>query len=695
MPNKRSFAEILYNITNYFSYFTKLLIFATALFLICLIYHDTNKFNYEYSLLKPWNYDDLIAPFDFGILKEKEDLAREKNYLLNQVSPVFFMKKDIRINKINDFVKKANIKLKELYPNISDDKINSIKTDFKIFYDTVYQKGIIQSNPLIDNKGKDYKLSYIDGNTITTRTLGDFYTIQDVITVLRKIVAIKYPDYTNISKFLIEYIEQNVLYDEKKSEELKEEVLRNISTTYGIVQNGEKIISKGEIINNEKYKILNSLKYEYLNKSSDDILDYRNSFTGRLVLIGFILLLLGFYLIIFDIKVFKSNKDLIFIFINIIIMLYVSHAIITSHYKYIYAIPFVLLIIILKTFFDFRLSLVCFILTLIILGILENNTNEFLLYQLVGGITSIISLKELRKRSQIFITTLFVFISYIILNIGISLSTSGIFDISFNKIAYFGVSSGILLLSYPIIYVYEKLFSYTTGIRLIELCDTNNKLLRELAIKASGTFQHSIQVSNICENIVRELGGNALLIRAGALYHDIGKLEMPMYYIENKTLGINPHDELTPEESARIIISHVVKGINLAKRNNLPDVIIDFIRTHHGTSYCTYFYNKYKIEHGDDNIKDDSIFRYRGPLPYSKETAILMIVDSVEAATRSLKEPNEENIRDLIEKIIDNIIKYNQLDNSDISFKDIYTIKKLLTNHMLSIYHSRISYNNY
>jgi cyclic-di-AMP phosphodiesterase PgpH len=360
--------------------------------------------------------------------------------------------------------------------------------------------------------------------------------------------------------------------------------------------------------------------------------------------------------------------------------------------SYIMAVPICLVPIIVRTFYDTRLALFVHIITIIVLGFLVPNSFEFLFMQLITGIITIITVVRLHHRSQFFFTSLMIMLSYSVIYVGMTLMQEGsIAQVSRVSFLMFGISALLTLFSYPLIYLFERMFGMITDVSLIELSDTNSKLLRELAITTPGTFQHSLIVSNIAEEAARAIGANSLLARTGALYHDIGKMDMPMYYIENQTGGINPHDDLSYEESARIITGHVIRGIEKARLNKIPEAIIDFIRTHHGTRYTQYFYNKFKEENGDEPF-DETPFRYRAPIPFSKETSILMMADSIEAASRSLKSPSEQDVSDLVEKLIDSQMEGKQFRNSLLTLKDISTIKKIIKKKLLSIYHIRIEY---
>jgi putative nucleotidyltransferase with HDIG domain len=328
----------------------------------------------------------------------------------------------------------------------------------------------------------------------------------------------------------------------------------------------------------------------------------------------------------------------------------------------------------------------------LLIGFFAPESFNFVILNVVAGMIAIMSIVQIHRRGQFFLTSLWVFLAYAVTYTGIALMQGeGLQSIEYANYGLFAGNAILTLFAYPLIYIFERTFSMVTDVTLLELSDTNTPLLRKLLTKSPGTFQHSMQVANLAEEAIREIGGNALLVRAGALYHDIGKMDMPIYFIENQKAGINPHDELTYEESARIIVSHVIKGVEMAKRKRLPEQIIDFIRTHHGTRRADYFYIKQKQENPEEQV-DEKTFSYQGPIPFSKETAVLMMADSAEAASRSINAPDENKINNLVDSIVDKLFEENQLNNADITLKDIHTVKKVLKRQLMNIYHVRIAY---
>ena len=408
------------------------------------------------------------------------------------------------------------------------------------------------------------------------------------------------------------------------------------------------------------------------------------------VLVSLALLMLLLFMKKYRIEVFSNNTKVTFIFFNIVLMVLLTTLVVNYNSSYIYIVPLCILPLILKAFFDARLGLFTHVITVLLLGFVVANNYEYMFLQIIAGIVTILTVSELYKRANLFISVGQITLIYIVSYFSFFVIHEGSIDnLQWETFLLFVLCGLATLFVQPLIYVYEKLFGLVSDVSLLELSDTNSKLLKELSNKAPGTFHHSLNVANLAEAAANEIGANAMLVRVGALYHDIGKMTNPTYFTENQSTGTNPHDELSPKESARIIINHVIDGIELAKKNNLPDRVIDFIRTHHGTSVVYYFYNKQREANQDF---DEADFAYSGPNPFSKETAILMMCDSVEAASKSLKNPTSTKINDFVDMIISKQMESNQFLNANITFKEIQSIKKVLKRKLANIYHLRIEY---
>jgi len=467
--------------------------------------------------------------------------------------------------------------------------------------------------------------------------------------------------------------------------------LNNISPIKESISKGDQIILTGEQIDDTKYEALSIYKKEYEKQYTSQKTKYKQ-IIGQFILVSLALLAMLFFFKYIIPELYNDTKKILLILLVIILMVITTSLIIDINSQYIYIAPLCLTPILIRTFFDSRSSLYVFLVNIIIIGFSAPHSFEFVFYQLMVGMMVIISMEQLEKRRDFFKTSLLVFLTYSIIYIALTLiQDADLSKINPYRFSYFAINAALTLLAFPLIYIFEKIFGYVSELSLLEYSDTNSKILRELSVKAPGTFQHCVQVANIAEELIHKIGGNALLARAGALHHDIGKTLKPLFYIENQHTGFNPHNEINNEESAQIITSHVVDGVKLAHKYKLPEPLIDFIRTHHGTSKTKYFYNKQKLEHPNLPI-DENIFTYKGPKPFSRETAVVMMVDSVEAASRSMSDHSEKVISDLVDNIIDEQIKTNQFSNADITFKDISAIKQHLKLKLQAVYHTRIKY---
>ena len=540
-----------------------------------------------------------------------------------------------------------------------------------------YDQIIILKDKVAENYTRDEIYTQKSAYEFVTKSVSEYLDSNSRI--------LKYPDYFKGIN-LYEFINPNLFYDQNTSETVKQDMLK-ISLTKGKVVSGEKIITQGEIINEKLFRILESLKYEYENRLGTD-------YSSNIILLGqiiFVLACIGvlfLFLLNFRSEILRHSLKTAFILMVVIILVIASR----FGINYLYAIPFALIPIIIKTFYDARLALFIHIVTVMLVGFIAPNGFEFVFLSFIAGIVAIFSLTNLYRRSKLFLSAGLVFLSYSFVYFGLAITQEGNFSgIELNNFVYFAINGSLVLLAYPLIYIFEKIFGFLSDLTLMELADTNQKLLRNLAEKAPGTFQHSMQVANLAEEAIYKIGGNPLLVRTGALYHDIGKMNNPIYFIENQRTGFNPHDTHEFDESARIIISHVNDGVEMAKKHALPEKLIDFIRTHHGTTKVQYFYRSY-IKKFPEKEVDVNMFTYPGPKPYSKETAVLMMADSVEAASRSLSSVDEETISNLVENIINDQMNEGQFDNVDINFKDITLIKTVFKDKLRNIYHARIKY---
>lgn len=684
--------KILLNIANRYSTIVKYLLFLLSIVLLVLIFPKEGKFKYEYQNGKPWQYDELIAPTDFAITKSAKDIETEQNELLKTLKVYFNIDNTILQKKRVELDDQFDESWKSQYPGNNTNRNLNLSVCHTIF-DTIAKKGIIESTDATDDQPSGYSIIVIEsGNIAHEHQLRDFFDIQKANQFIRERMK-RYPlaDSSMLIPILQNAITYNILYNKNASEEEKKSAFANLSDSKGKVQQGQKIIAKGEIVNNEKFLMLESLRKEYEGEIGT-IGKFYAILAGQIILITMSILVLVLFLLSFRRDTYNDNKKVGFILLQIILIIFITAVTINRGKEFIYILPICIIPIIIRAFFDTRLALFVHLVTIILIGFLVPNSYEFIFLQFITGILTIISIANLQKRLQFFRTALIVFVSYSTIYTGIRFIEEGSFTAldSFTFLLFAG--SAILTLSaYPLIFLFERLFGFLTDISLMELADSNAKLLRELSVKAPGTFQHSLQIANMAEEVIYEIGGNPLLARTGAMYHDIGKMETPMYFSENQITGVNPHSELTHEESARIIIGHVIKGVEIARRNRIPDKIIDFIRTHHGIKRTEYFYSLYRQEHPDEDI-EESRFTYKGPLPYSKETTVLMMADSIEATSKSIKNPEENTINDLVDQIIEYQMSRNQYVNSNITLKDITVAKKVFKRILMNRFHIRVAY---
>ena len=452
---------------------------------------------------------------------------------------------------------------------------------------------------------------------------------------------------------------------------------------------GKLIIAKGELVEGERLNTLLSLKEEYETQTWNQN-HYSWSLVGYYILVAIVLLMMTLYLRMYEQKIYKNNLKLGVILLNMLCMVLMVGLMARNMPDYIYLVPVAMMVLILRSFFDLRTVLFVFISTVLITGFIVPNSFQFVFIQIMAAITIILTPKGMHYRLSGFISAGLITAAYLIIYVAFHIITEGsLKGIELSLLTLFVLNGVGMLFSQPFTYIYERTFGLVSDVSLLELSDTNTKLLRQLSEKAPGTFQHSMQVANLAEAAALEIGANSLLVRVGALYHDIGKMENPIYFTENQKTSLNPHDQLTPEQSAKVIIKHVSDGVELAHKNKLPKRIIDFIKTHHGRSLTYYFYRK-ALDQNPDTKEED--FRYPGPIPFSKETAILMMADSVEAATKSLKNPTFEALNEFVDRIIKKQLDDNQFANSDISFKEIEVIKRVFKDKLTNIYHVRIEY---
>jgi len=664
----------------------KYILYVITIACIVFFFPRGGKFKYEFQKGKPWQYENLYAPFDFSIKKTADEIAEERNTIESDQVDYYQYDEVAASEAYQIFADKFPVVFStEKFSNRSRRILESVGKDF---LDTIYSYGILKKADELISKNSLYLIKDGEARRVQSEALYRMGAIDDSITKVLNDKRLGNYD-TDFKTLLFDVLQPNVSFDEELTRRELEEALSEISLTRGNVDEGKLIIARGEVVEADNLKILESLKAEYESELWTEN-NYYFILFGYTILVALVLMMLFLFLKKYRPEVFRNNVKVTFIFFNILLMVFITTLVVKYNEAYVYVVPLCIMPLILKTFFDARLGLFVHVLTVLILGFVVPNSFEYIFLQIIAGIVTILTVSELYKRANLFISVGQITLIYIIGYFAFHIIHEGNLDnVNWYIFGFFFLNGMITLFAQPLIYIYEKMFGMVSDVSLLELSDTNSKLLKELSNKAPGTFHHSLQVANLAEASANEIGANAMLVRVGALYHDIGKMNNPTYFTENQVTSINPHDDLDPKESARIIINHVIEGIELARKYNLPDRVIDFIRTHHGTSFVYYFYKK---QQELDQPFKESDFRYPGPIPFSKETAILMMADSVEAASKSLNNPTYQIIDQFVEKIITGQMNGNQFLNANITFKEIQMIKKVLKQKLTNIYHLRVEY---
>ncbi|MCO4294087.1 HDIG domain-containing protein [Solitalea sp. MAHUQ-68] len=658
---------------------------------VVIILPKEKRFKYEFEKGKVWMHPDLISPFNYAIEKSTVELEKDKKEATEAVLPVYKFDDKVTAVEQEAFKVDFDTKWKSKFPG-NTNRAKNFKAGIDLI-DEFYKQGIIQlNNHYQKKKNADYYLTIVQNNVVMSTSSSALYTASRALDQA-KIAIHKNKDleFSFLIDIIQDHLQPNVIFDENLTLKLEQEAVESVSLYRGMVQKGELIIAHRDVVTDDVYNKIESLRKEYeqtgLFSGSRRIVAL-----GQLIVVSITLSLLMVFLFLFRKDLYYDYRQLSLILVIVSGMLITLSWAIKVELPSLYYIPYCVVPIIIRLLFDARLALNIHILVVMIAGFFVPNGFEFAFYQITAGMTAIYSIQNLLRRSQYLVSAFLILLTYLVCFAGISFIHEGSFSkIDFMDFAPFVLSVLLSLLAYPMIYVFEKLFGVTSDITLMELSNTNNPLLRELAFKAPGTFQHSMQVANLAEAAIYKIGGNALLVRTGALYHDIGKMRAPNYFVENQKKTGNPHDELTYEESAQIIIRHVTDGVEIAQKNNIPEPIIDFIRTHHGNTRVDYFYQSF-LKNFPDRIFDEQIFRYPGPIPFSKETGVLMLADSVEAASRALKDPDARSIDNLVDKIVNYKLDQQQLVNTDITLKDIETIKQMFKQMLMGIYHVRVEY---
>jgi len=664
----------------------KCLLYIAAVCFIVFFFPKGGQFKYEFQKGRPWQYENVYAPFDFSIKKDQAEVLNEKKKI--QDEKLDYYNYDIEVPQ------EVRASFEKRFPTIFNSvnyngrQIKTLRTTGEEILADLYKNGVVRTKA----RGGIFKDIYVVKNQEAYRIkYNDLRSIGNLESSIN--AFLKRQGLSSFSpgfqKLFAGLIKPNVSFDKELTQKAMDSELSKISYTRGTVAEGELVIAKGEVVETDNLNVLKSLKSEFESELWADN-NYLYILSGYTVLVALVLMMLFLFLQKYRREIFDNNTKVTFIFFNLVLMVFITTLVVKYNEAFIFVVPLCILPLIVKTFFDARLALFVHVLAVLVLGFVVPNSYEYIFLQIIAGIVTILTVSQLYKRANLFISvgqiTLIYMVGYLAFH---TIHEGNLNNIEWFTMGLFLLNGMITLFVQPLIYIYEKMFGLVSDVSLLELSDTNSKLLKELSNKAPGTFHHSLQVSNLAEAAANEIGANAMLVRVGALYHDIGKMENPTFYTENQITSVNPHDEISPKESAKIIVDHVIKGIELAKKNNLPDRVIDFIRSHHGTSTVYYFYKRQQELEENVNIED---FKYPGPLPFSKETAILMMADSVEAASKSLKNPTFLIIDEFVDKIIAGQMAANQFINANITFKEIETIKKILKQKLTNIYHLRVEY---
>ena len=668
---------------------SKIFLFITTTFLIVYLFPKSGSFRYDFQRGKPWLSENLYSPLDFAIKKSKEQIESEIEKVKKEAE-VYFEVDSTVVNRnrtqvmTDDYFTSLNF-----YSIFSGLESDTVRDKCILLIDDIYSIGVISKNYDLQ---PDQIINVLQNNTlIKSATYSQFFNLNKLNEYLdEKLTRTNFEPYiSSIKKYFAKLIVPNAIFNKKLTETALEDRINQISPVRGQVEKGTLIISKGDIIQGDKLAMLETLELEYKSQVWTES-NYIWVISAYTALVALALLMLLLFLRKYRYEIFLDNNKITFIFFNILLMVFLTTLVIGSNSAYVYIVPLCILPLILKAFFDARLGLFAHVITVLLLGFIVPNNYEYMFLQIIAGIVTILTVSELYKRANLFISVGQITIIYIIAYFSFYLIQEGSIEgLKWENFLLFVICGLATLFVQPLIYLYEKLFGLVSDVSLLELTDTNTKLLKKLSDKAPGTYHHSINVANLAEACANEINANSMLVRVGALYHDIGKMSNPKFFTENQSNINNPHDQLSPKESAEIIIGHVLNGVEIAKKYKLPARVINFIRTHHGTSTIRYFFNKQKEIDSKFDIKD---FKYKGPIPFNKETAILMMCDSVEAASKSLREPTSDKINSFVNSIISKQIDEGQFLDSEITFKEIESIKKILKHKLANMYHVRIEY---
>ena len=658
------------------------LIIVTVTIVVWSMPHD-NRSYYHLEQGKPWKYAEFTAPYDFAVYKSEEAIRMEQDSVLRFFEPYYRFDKGTESRMVSKF----NADYADGIPGLQIE----YKTIISNRLHSLYQQGIMEQKEYDElRKDTNHMIRVVSGKEAVSVSIMEIYSAKMAYEQLfqEELLALQRPLLQKCN--LNSYIVPNLIYDKERSETSKNDLLSGIAWASGLVQKGQKIVDRGEIVTEKTYRIIESFKKEN-ERRNEDITQNQLSLTGQILYVTILMLCFTLYLSLYRKDYFEKPRSITMLYALIILFALLTSLFIRNTFVHVYILPYAMVPIFIRVFMDSRTAFMTHTVMVLICAVMLQHPFEFTVIELVAGLASITSLRELSQRSQLFKTAIIVTIACLAVNLAFDWTRNDtLAQIDYSTYNFLIVNGITLLFAYPLLYLMEKTFGFTSDITLIELSNTNNELLRRMSEVAPGTFNHSIQVANLAGEIANKIGAKAQLVRTGALYHDIGKLSNPIYFTENQS-GINPHETLTDIESAQIIISHVTEGLKMADKYNLPDVIRNFISTHHGLGKAKFFYIRYKKEHPDEPV-DDLLFTYPGPNPYTREQACLMMADTVEAASRSLPDYTEQSIRELVERLIDGQVDEGYVRECPVTFRDIQYAKTVLIEKLKTIYHTRVSY---
>jgi len=658
-------------------------VIVVVLLLVYFLPRET-KFGYEYEQGRPWRYNSLIATFDFPVYKTPDEVKAERDSALSQFQPFYTEDVQIAQRQITAFETAWRA---GRFGDVPAHCLNHVDKMLR----GVYEAGIVPSADLSQMaKERTPGVRVVEGTEAVTRPITELYSTRSAYEYIVYADTVNFPRELLARCNINEYLSPNLSIDSAKTSAVLEDLLAAVSPASGMVQSGQRIIDRGEIISAEQYKILQSFERETVRRN-DPSKGMWQVVTGQVMFVLCVIVAFVFYLRLFRREYLRSPHSILLLSSLIAIFPLITYAMVDQKFLNVYMVPYAMVPIFVRIFMDSRTAFMTMVCSVILSSLALHSNYEFVIVQFMSGMTAIYALRDLTERSQLLRVALAVFVTSSAIMLGYDLSQGIEFShLDRSMYVYNAVNGVLLLFAYPLLYMIEKLFGFTSSVTLVELSNTNNSVLRRMSKVAQGTFVHSLQVANLAAEVADKIGAKPQLVRTGALYHDIGKMLNPAFFTENQT-GVNPHDELTEERSAQIIISHVTEGLKLADKYHLPKVIRDFISTHHGRSQVKYFYIQWKNKHQGEE-PDAKLFTYPGPNPFTREQAILMMCDAVEASSRSLKEFTEESIKELVNRIIDGQVQAGYFRECPITFRDIADAKRVLAESLKTIYHTRIAY---